>query len=361
MSSTVVRNSAPSAVVRSQHSFGCTCPSCTGVHTPGCTCSTCASRSHSASCLCAACRGSATQLFMSEAAVETEEETADVPAEVEALDGIESDEEAHNAERPARSALKKKQKPKGKALSEFSVGDSVKAKVKTITNYGAFLDIGASTDGLLHISNLSAGFVNDVNEVLTVGQEVDVRISSIDEKKGQVALTLLTEEEEAAASQPRQSRPKREDRGGGRRDDSKVVKALAEKGFDSAQFVDGTVVSTVDFGAFVRFDASQLNSEVEGEMDGLVHISALSVGRADSVTSIVKEGDKVQIRCKSIEGRKVSLTMVSVEDEEKIAEQRQASREPVVEGAKDWKESLEKMRGDMPTFKNAPLVVDLRK
>lgn len=292
----------------------------------------------------------------------------EVPPEVESLDGIESEEEAHNADRPARASLKKKSPQKGKPLSEFEVGSTVSAKVKTITAYGAFLDIGASTDGLLHISNLSSGFVSDVKEFLSEGQEIDVRIINIDEGKNQVGLTLLTEEEEEASKQPRQPRQQRGGRGGGggaRRDDSAVVAALAEKGFDSSQFVEGTVASTVDFGAFVRFDASQLNSEVEGEMDGLVHISALTTGRAASVTSVVNTGDKVQIRVKSIDGRKVSLSMISVEDEEAELERRRASSpgsmEPVSEGAKDWQESLDKIQAEQATFTNRPLVVDLRK
>jgi general stress protein 13 len=278
------------------------------------------------------------------------------------LDGIADEDEAHNAERPARSSLKKKTKG-GKPLSEFSVGSTVSAKVKTITAYGAFLDIASTTDGLLHISNLSAGFVSDVKEFLKEGQELDVRITNIDEKKNQVGLTLLTEEEENEAAQPRQ-RQQRGGGGGGRRDDSKVVAGLGQKGWDPSQFVEGEVVSTVDFGAFVRVDASKLNSEVEGELDGLVHISALSVGRADSVAAIVSVGQKVQVRCKAIDGKKVSLTMLSVEDEEAAAERRASMGGDVGgrgEGAKDWKESLEKMQTDMPSFTNTPLVVDLRK
>lgn len=294
---------------------------------------------------------------MSDADTDTE-----VPPEVESLDGIESEEEAHNADRPARASLKKKRAPKGKALSEFQVGDSVSAKVKTITNYGAFLDIGASTDGLLHISNLSSGFVSEVSEFLEEGQEVEVRIMNIDEGKNQIGLTLLTAEEEEAAKQPRQ-RQQRGGGGGGRRDDSAVVSALESAGFDSAQFVEGTVASTVDFGAFVRFDASLLNSEVAGEMDGLVHISALTTGRADSVTSVVNTGDKVKIRVKSIDGRKVSLSMISVEDEAAEMERRRSmgGSEPVQQGAKDWKESLERIQGTHTDFVNQPLVVDMRK
>jgi predicted RNA-binding protein with RPS1 domain len=119
---------------------------------------------------------------------------------VESLDGVESSEEAHNVERPARSSLKKKRGPKGKELSEFEVGSMVKGSVRTIASYGAFVDIGATTDGLLHISQLSSGFVGDVKEVLTTGQEVDVRIVSIDASKGKFPPRLLTAED-AEASQ----------------------------------------------------------------------------------------------------------------------------------------------------------------
>jgi elongation factor Ts len=245
------------------------------------------------------------------------------------------------------------------------VGDAVTAKVKTITTYGAFMDFGAQTDGLLHISRLSAEFVNDVNEVLAAGQEMEVRIVQIDAQKNQVALSLLTEsEEKAQASEQQQSRPKRQERQqqqqqSSRRDDSKVLSALQEKGWDSDAFVDGTVASVVAFGAFVRVDASQLNSEVEGELDGLVHISALAAGRVEQVTSICDVGEKVKVRCKGIEGGKVSLSMINKEDEQQS--RRSGGGAPVIEGAKDWKESLEKMQDTMPTFANGPVVVDMRK
>lgn len=288
----------------------------------------------------------------------------EVPAEVEAMDGIESNEEAHNSDRPARESLKKKRARKGTALSEFEVGASVKASVRTITNYGAFLDFGATTDGLLHISNLSTEFVSDVNEVLKVGQEIEVRIATIDAEKNQVGLSLLTEEEEADAKE--NARAQARQRGGGGRsnnssNDAAVAASLADKGFDPDQFVTGKVVSTVDFGAFVRIDASTLNSEATGEMDGLVHISALSTGRVDSVSSVVKEGDEVQVRVKSITGRKVGLSMVSAEDEQKSRQNSFSGKNDGPVGALDWKERLEEKQAEMPKFFNGPAVVDKRK
>jgi elongation factor Ts len=289
-------------------------------------------------------------------AVAEAEATPEVPAAVASLDGVESSDEAHNVERPARKALKKK--PKGKALSEFAVGDSVAAKVKTITNYGAFLDIGASTDGLLHISQLATEFVSDVSTVLSVGQEVEVRITGIDEGRNQVALTLLTADQEEEAKAAQGSRPA--GRSSQRRDDGSAIAGLSSKGWKTEQFIEGTVVSTVDFGAFVRINVNQLNAECEGEIDGLVHISALSAGRASSVTDFVNVDDKVQVRLKAIgERNKVSLTMVSVEDEAAKREQGGgggSGPEPV--GNREWREAVKAM--EQPAFTNGPVVVDMR-
>jgi len=282
------------------------------------------------------------------------------------LDGVASTDEAHNVERPARSSLKKKRGPKGKPISEYEVGSMVQGTVRTITAYGAFIDIGATTDGLLHISQLSSDFVGNVNDVLTADQDVEVRIVSIDTDKGQVALSLLTQQEadtsQQAAKQKRGDRPQRQQQNN-RRDDSAVLASLEKKGWDSNAFVEGTVVSMVDFGCFVRIDASRLNSECEGELDGLVHISALASGRVSSVGDIVKLEDKVQVRVKSINGSKVSLTMLSAEEEESKTESSSFSGGggPVGDGAKDWKESLVKFDDKMPLFKNGPVIQDRRK
>mmetsp|Transcript_13248 Transcript_13248/g.19636 ORF Transcript_13248/g.19636 Transcript_13248/m.19636 type:complete len:114 (+) Transcript_13248:511-852(+) len=93
---------------------------------------------------------------------EEEEAAAEIPAEVEALDGVADEEEAHNTDRPARgSGIHKHKKggSKGTPLSELEVGAEVEATVKTTTSYGAFIDIGAETDALLHVSRLSSRLV----------------------------------------------------------------------------------------------------------------------------------------------------------------------------------------------------------
>jgi predicted RNA-binding protein with RPS1 domain len=78
-----------------------------------------------------------------------------------------------------------------------------------------------------------------------------------------------------------------------------------------------TPLHTTPLPAFVRFDSSLCGEGLSGELDGLVHISALRKERVEDVSSIVSVGDKVQIRVKSVdeESGKVSLSMVSKEDE----------------------------------------------
>jgi small subunit ribosomal protein S1 len=308
-------------------------------------------------------------------------ESVDVPAEVVAVEGTVSDEEVHNNERPARASGIKKHKggDTGTPLSELVVGSTVKGTVKTITTYGAFLDIGAASDALLHVSRMSDDFTSNPADVVSSGQEVDVRIVSVDQEKNQVAVTMQSEAAEAKTAGARgdsggrrKERPQRS--GGDRAAQKAAIDALDSKGFEAGKFIEGQVVNTLDFGAFVRVDISQLGEGLEGEIDGLVHISALSEGRAESVTSIVKTGDKVQVRVKNVDtkGGKVGLSMISMEAEAKIEEGRKsrggggrgarnAMFRPDEMGPTNWKETLETMKEAQPEFKNMFIVEDKKK
>merc|ERR1712151_260517 len=337
-----------------QHRAACPCPLSAGFNFRTCSCGDCQ-----------------LMLKMSEEPAAVAEE---VPAEVAAVDGIADETEAHNVDRPARgSGLKKHHKgeKKGKALTEFSVGDSVEATVKTTTSYGAFLDIGASTDALLHVSQMSDDFVSNVEDVVKAGDVVTVRITNIDTEKNQCAVTMKSEGAEAAQSRggggARRQRPRRSD--GDRAAQRECMSKLAAGGFSDDQFIEGEVVSMLDFGAFVRFDTSQFGDNFTGEVDGLVHISALAPNRVKSVDSIVSVGEKVQIRVKNIdaEGGKVSLSMITKEDEQKSAPSRPQNKGPRSPwsdkemGPKDWKEQMERVLADQGEFKNLPVIVDKRK
>lgn len=356
-------------VVSVTHRHGCSCPSCAGA----CNCLACQStKAHPASCRCFGC--GMTALQMSTEAVDT---TDDVPPEVEAMDGIASDEEAHNVDRPARgSGITKKSKkaaPKGTPIGELEVGSMVTGKVKAIMAYGAFVDIGASTDALLHVSRLSDDFVSNVGDIVKEGEEVEVRIVSIDEEKGQVAISMRSEEADNKEAERRSGGGRKQQRARpSRSDDRKALQALSESGYDVNKFVEGEVVSTLAFGAFVKVDVSQLGEDLEGTIEGLVHISSLTVGRVESVDSVVKTGDKVQVRVKMIdaEGGKASLSMIAEADEQQTQRPQKGERgqRPKKQrwssdemGADDWKESMDKFNEEQPTFKNMPIIVDKRK
>mmetsp|Transcript_19124 Transcript_19124/g.28995 ORF Transcript_19124/g.28995 Transcript_19124/m.28995 type:complete len:399 (-) Transcript_19124:146-1342(-) len=344
----------------------CSCPACVmaGAAKVGCNCDACSGRS-------------STALLMSEIADATADE---VPPEVEALDGVASEEEAHNVERPARaSGIHKHNKDSGDRveLKDLEIGAEVPAKVKTITAYGAFLDIGAKSDALVHVSRLSDDFVANVADVVKQGDDITVRIISVDTDKNQIAVTMRSKEAEAAAAEGsasgrpsrRRDRPQRS--GGDQAAQAASINALSEKGFDDTVFVDGTVASTLDFGAFVRFDTAQFGEGLEGEVDGLCHISALADGRTNAVSDVVSVGDKVKIRIRSVDtgAGRISLSMITKEQEEARPAPRERKQgggnnaDPVGSswkntGAADWKEQLAEFSKEQSTFTNTAVVVE---
>ena len=80
---------------------------------------------------------------------------------------------------------------------EFAVGAILEGKVTGITKFGAFVALPGGKSGLVHISNISDSYVSDINEFLTVGQEVKVKITNVDYDKKRISLSIreaLTEE-----------------------------------------------------------------------------------------------------------------------------------------------------------------------
>ena len=135
---------------------------------------------------------------------------ADAPvtaADIE--DAAEAAEEAPVVAEEAAAEEKPKRKSKKDAtpLDQLVVGDSYDGTITGVAAYGAFVDIGAQSDGFVHISELSTEFVSDVSAVVSEGDAVSVRVLKVDEQKKQLSLSLKPE----GAAAP----PKRQ--GGGRR------------------------------------------------------------------------------------------------------------------------------------------------
>lgn len=151
---------------------------------------------------------------------------------------------------------------KVKSVEQFlnlSPEEWISGRVASITHFGAFVAVDDDTDGLLHISQIAEDHVSNVDDHLQVGQEVQVRVIEVDVDNCRLGLSMR---------EPRQS-----SRGGSR--GKKDVSVLL--GRDPDEFIPGRVVSIVPYGAFVN---------IEGNIDGLVHISEMAVGRVDSVEDV---------------------------------------------------------------------------
>jgi small subunit ribosomal protein S1 len=158
--------------------------------------------------------------------------------------------------------------------SELREGDTVSGQVRSLTNYGAFVDLGG-IDGLLHVSDISWSRVSNPEDVLSVGQQLEVKVLKIDRENRRISLGL------------KQLQPEPWD-------------AAAEK-YTVGQRVTGTVTRLADFGAFV---------EVEPGIEGLIHVSEMSwIKKVRKPSDILKQGDTVEAVVLSVnqEERRISL------------------------------------------------------
>ena len=163
---------------------------------------------------------------------------------------------------------------KERRYAEVAEGAVLNGTVRTIMEYGAFVELGG-VDGLLHISDIAWSRVANVGDVLTVGQQIEVKVLKIDPETRRIALGL----------KQLQAHP---------------WDAVAEK-FTLGQKVRGVVSRIADFGAFV---------ELEPGVEGLVHLSEMSyTKRILKATEVVKMGDAVDavILAISVPERRISL------------------------------------------------------
>ena len=182
-----------------------------------------------------------------------------------------------------KSVLMKEQRQRRKELLEsIEAGKTLEAKISSIQPYGAFADLGG-IDGLIHVSDLCYEHINNPEEVVSVGDTVQVKVLKVDKSKKPVRISLGR----------RQTMP----------NPAKESMASLEEG----QEITGKVTKVMEFGAFV---------EVGPGLEGLVHISELSYSRVPSVESVVKPGDEVTAKIKSIDSKKnrISLSIKALQD-----------------------------------------------
>jgi uncharacterized protein len=116
-----------------------------------------------------------------------------------------------------RPSLRRRSAPR--RLETLQKGDRLKGVVKSLAEYGAFVDVGTARPGLVHVSHMAADrFVKDPTEVVQIGQEIEVRVLEVDLAEQRMRLSMLTEEQEAEAAQRNAARRNggREESGAGR-------------------------------------------------------------------------------------------------------------------------------------------------
>jgi len=193
------------------------------------------------------------------------------------------------------------------------LGGIYNGRVVSITKFGAFINILPGRDGLVHISKLGNGQrVNNVEDVLTLGDEIMVRVEDIDDK-GKVSLVPVGPDGESlgggggGSSEPRREREPRGDR-----NDREPRRERNDRSSEQGEMPDidgiytGRVVSITKFGAFINILPGR---------DGLVHISKLGNGqRVNRVEDVLEVGDEMTVRVEDIDDRgKVSLMPVGAD------------------------------------------------
>jgi len=180
--------------------------------------------------------------------------------------------------------------------AEAEPGKIYQGPVVSIKDFGCFVEFLPGQDGLCHISELAPQRVNKTEDVVKEGDMIFVKCLGVDER-GKVRLSrkaAMIERGEAEASdddddEPRDSREKRE---------------VSEEEPEEGKTYQGTVVTIKEYGAFVEFLPGR---------DGLCHVSELAMSRVKNVEDIVKEGDKIWVKCLGVDERgKVRLSRKAV-------------------------------------------------
>ncbi len=181
-----------------------------------------------------------------------------------------------------RAALKETREVlKDRLLDELSVGEIRTGRVTSLADFGAFVNIDGA-DGLVHISEISWDRIKHPKEALKIGDEVEVKIISIDEERRRIGLSMRQLQE-----------------------DPWVRKA---KQYRVGQLVKGTITHLTKFGAFARIEEDE-------DLEGLIHISELSEERINHPKEVVKEGDEVTLRIIKIDTdrRRIGLSIRKVD------------------------------------------------
>ena len=173
-------------------------------------------------------------------------------------------------------------------FAKISVGDRMEGTVKNVTDFGAFIDLGG-VDGLLHISEMSWGRVENPKKVFQVGDKVEVMIKDIHDTK--IALSLKFPETNPGAN--------------------------AAEDYAVGTVITGKVARMTDFGAFV---------ELAPGVDALLHVSQISRAHVDKPSDVLSVGQEITAQVVDLNDaeKKISLSMKALEQPEEASEETDA-------------------------------------
>jgi small subunit ribosomal protein S1 len=192
-------------------------------------------------------------------------------------------------------------------------GLRTEGKVVRLEKFGAFVDIGAETDGLVHISEMAQGRVNKPSDVVSEGQVVTVWIKDVDRKSKRISLTMLE--------------PPEVD-----------IRALKPD-----MMLTGNVVRLESFGAFVDVGAGR---------DGMIHVTEMGRGYVGSPSEILSVGDEVQVRVLEVDPRRgrISLSMKDLPMDDVYIDEDEEGLPTSMELA--LREAMEEQGVDLPSTKD---------
>ncbi len=190
---------------------------------------------------------------------------------------------------------------KASLLDSLNEGDVIKGKVARLTNFGAFVDIGG-VDGLVHVSELSHEHVQSPEDVVSVGQEVDVKVKSVEKGSERISLSIK---------------------------DTLPTPFENIKGkFHENDVIEGKVIRLANFGAFV---------EIAPGVQGLVHISEIAHKHIGTPSEVLEPGQQVSVKILGIdeENERISLSIKATLPNEDVIESDEATTQSYLSNETD--------------------------
>ena len=165
-------------------------------------------------------------------------------------------------------------------LQKYAIGSRVHGKVRNLTDFGAFVEIEEGVDGLVHVSDMSwTKRIKHPSEVLKKGDEVEAIITSIDEENRRISLSI------------KEFQP----------NDFQTFRDRHQPG----DVIDGIVSRVADFGVFVQ---------LEGLVEGLLHVSETALPRGDKPQEHFREGEPVRVRILRIDEGEMKIGLSGVDE-----------------------------------------------